>query len=274
MASEISDKPQSIKAPSPSPCSPHLLHWGRWSFTKMNLDHAVPTMHSLDAGDSSFLVAQPTPRVPWRSCPCSTAVMVSDVFPGIQEKREWVARMLVATLVGHKKLTGMQIAHQDTQVPMSCFPHVSPLFSQCRSSAETFLKHSELCLAMLWVFFKQLVITSQQGTTPLKLGRICCFLKKDKQKTNAMGSLLVFNKTLLLQYLKQHRLLADDVRGSWMKELLCAFRSKGLSSPPCNTALLTPNRNLALQFQNYAWATWINLITKGFLQFLLNIQSY
>lgn len=141
MASEISDKPQSIKAPSPSPCSPHLLHWGRWSCTKMNLDHAVPTMHSLDDWDPSFLVAQPTSRVPWRSCPCSTAVMVSDVFPGIQGKREWVARMLVATLVGHKNLTRMQNSssrHSGSyELFPSCVPPVQSVQKFCRNLSQT-----------------------------------------------------------------------------------------------------------------------------------------
>lgn len=120
------------------PCSPHLLHWERWSCTKMKLDHVEsPTMHGMAAWHPSFLVAQPTPQVPWRSCPCSTAMMVSNVFPGIQGRREQVTRMLVATPAGHKKISRMQNSFSRcTPVPVSRLPHVS----LCLVSAEALQK--------------------------------------------------------------------------------------------------------------------------------------
>lgn len=72
-------------------------------------DEAAPrqiwTMHGTDTWHS--LVAQPTPVVPWRICACSRVLMVSDVSPNTQGKKEQVTKMLVATPVGQKDLTRM-----------------------------------------------------------------------------------------------------------------------------------------------------------------------
>lgn len=96
--------------------------------------------------------------------------------------------MLVATLVGQKDIARIENCfYRCALVPVSCFP----LLSQCRSSAETFLKHSALHLATF--FFIDSNFQPAMDSS-VKLSRICCFLKKDKQKANAMELLLVFNR--------------------------------------------------------------------------------
>lgn len=144
----------------PLPCSPHLLHWERWSCTKMKQDSCrVP--HCAWHGLLAPFLSGGTANAPWCSEEAVPAAQPWWSLTSSQASRgEGVGHKDAGSNpCGHKSITRMQSSFcRCSPVPVSCLPYVFP----CLVSAEALQKPFSNTATFYYIIFFFFIVSNFQ----------------------------------------------------------------------------------------------------------------